>query len=90
MLLDVSSQEEVILDDFEGDEYVKQDVTVEGELQRTEASAYVYRDRLGLSAVEWTYEAFRREGLPDFLAMCEGYVREERQAKGIGTQFERL
>ena len=81
LLSELTVSETVLLDAFEGEEYVKRKVEVFEEEYRDErvvADAYVFRNVV-TAREDWSLEEFERFHLEGFLKLCEEFVEEEGQ-----------
>ena len=79
LLSDLTVSETVLLDAFEGEEYVKRKVEVFDEEYRGErVVAYVFRNVV-TAREDWSLEEFEKFHLEDFLKLCEEFVEEEGQ-----------
>lgn len=73
---DVSPQDQVALDVFEGKEYLRRTEQVQRQNQQfCEVDVYVYRPEYHahLSEQDWCVDTFEREGLPKFIAAYKGF-----------------
>ena len=69
----------MLLDAFEGEEYVKRKVEVFEEYrERVIADAYVFRNVV-TAREDWSLEEFENFHLEGFLKLCEEFVEEEGQ-----------
>ncbi|PSC72734.1 AIG2 [Micractinium conductrix] len=90
VLFDLRPQELEMFDEFEGDEYFKQDVQAEllesGDSMPT--SIYIWQDRLRpLLQGEWDPEAFRQQRLDSYVEMCRGFAADVQAQRGWKGNF---
>ena len=81
LLSDLTVSETVLLDRFEGEEYLKRKVEVfeeEYRDERVDAYAYVFRNVV-TAREDWSLEEFENFHLEGFLKLCEEFVEEEGQ-----------
>lgn len=91
VLLDLQPQELEVLDEFEGDEYYKQEVEAQLEAGGTCATiVYIWQDSLRSYLYgEWDPEEFRERQLPGYVQMCRQFAADVQQQLRWKGEFER-
>jgi gamma-glutamylcyclotransferase (GGCT)/AIG2-like uncharacterized protein YtfP len=72
---DISIDELASLDDFEGEEYTREKVSVSSGDKTIECFAYIYKDeyKSNILPAEWNFEDFLKKGLNIFLLNYKGW-----------------
>lgn len=78
-----------MFDEFEGDEYFKQQVQAELDNgDSCDAVVYLWQDSLrSYLEGEWDPHAFREAELPEYVAMCTRFASDVRQQRGWKGPF---